>query len=569
MSRRISMRAIPIGQLLVEEKVINEEQLELALAEQKISKKRLGEVIEELGFANERDILRTLAIRLSVEYVDSPLFIVEVDAVRLVPEQLARHHMVLPVYLRSGTLTIATNDPLDFACLEDIAMITGLEIDTVLSPLSEIERGINRVYTQRSTEDIMGSIKDEFSANYITTQSKEEESDINLAERVDSAPIVKLVNSLILEAYQQNASDIHIEPEEKITRIRFRIDGDLQVHNELSHDIHQLITTRIKIISGMNIAEKRIPQDGGFQFKNDFLNVDLRISSIPTPYGEKIVIRLLGADRNISYDLHSLGLSDRTIELIEKAIRIPHGILLVTGPTGSGKTTTLYSMLAKIANPTKSIVTVEDPIERKFAGITQIQVNARAGLTFASGLRSILRQDPDTIMIGEIRDTETAEIAIRAAITGHLVLSTIHTNDALSTVVRLTDMGVEPFLVASSVRCVISQRLVKKLCPKCKEKAPVSNADNLLLHTNISEAYHAVGCQHCNNTGYSGRTAVFEIILIDAELENLIAKGASMEQLRNYAKQTDMRLLRDEVLELIDNGKTSFEEAIRILYTVE
>lgn len=565
------MRAVPIGQLLVEESIISQEQLDTALIEQKKSKKRLGEVISELNFASERDILRTLAKRLAVEYVDSPLFVVEADAVNIVPETLARHHEVLPIYLRSGTLTIATNDPLDFAALEDIAMITGLEIDAVLSPIEEIKRGIDRVYTQKSTEAIMGTIKDEYSASYISTNgtTKEQESDVNLAERVDSAPIVKLVNSLILEAYQKNASDIHIEPEEKLTRIRFRIDGDLHVHSELSKDIHHLVTTRIKIISGMNIAEKRIPQDGGFQFKNDFLTVDLRISSLPTPFGEKVVIRLLGADRNISYDLHSLGLSEKTINLIDKAMRLPHGILLVTGPTGSGKTTTLYSMLAKLATPVKSIVTVEDPIERKFDGITQVQVNARAGLTFASGLRSILRQDPDTIMIGEIRDTETAQIAIRAAITGHFVLSTIHTNDALSTVVRLTDMGVEPFLVASSVRCVISQRLVKKLCPKCKAKGKVDNADNILLHTDIAEAYHAVGCQHCNNTGYVGRTAVFEIILIDAGLENLIAQSASMETLRKYAKDGNMRLLRDEVLDLINDGTTSFEEAVRILYTTE
>lgn len=562
------MRAIPIGQLLVEEKIITEEQLDLALEKQKETKQRLGEVIAELEFASERDILRTLGVRLSVEYVDSPIFMVEIDAVNIVAEQLARRYMILPMYLRSGTLTIATNDPLDFACLEDIAMITGLEVDTVLSPLTEIERGINRVYAQKTTEDIMGSIKDEYSAAYIQPP-KEQESDISLTERVDSAPIVKLVNSLILEAYQRNASDIHIEPEEKLTRIRFRIDGDLQIHNELTPEVHQLITTRIKIISGMNIAEKRIPQDGGFQFKNDFISVDLRVSSIPTPNGEKIVIRLLGADRNITYELHSLGLSDETIELINKAIRLPHGIILVTGPTGSGKTTTLYSMLAKLASPKKSIVTVEDPIERKFGGITQVQVNPRAGLTFASGLRSILRQDPDTIMIGEIRDGETADIAIRAAITGHLVLSTIHTNDALSTVVRLVDMGVEPFLVASSVRCVISQRLVKKLCSKCKEKVEVSSADNLLLHTDIKEAYQAVGCQHCNNTGYSGRTAVFEIVLIDRQLEELISKGANTDTLKAYAKDSNVRLLRDEVLDLIDEGTTSFEEAIRILYTVE
>lgn len=563
------MKAIPIGQLLVEEKVISKEQLELALIEQRTSKKRLGEVIAELGFASERDILRTLALRLGVEYVDTPLFIVELDVIRLIPEALARRYNIIPVYLRSGTLTIATNDPLDFACLEDIAMITGLEIKTVLAPMPEIDRAINRVYAKKSSDDIMGNIKDEFSASYLPSMEKIDQDDVNMAERVDSAPIVKLVNSLIMEAYQQNASDIHIEPEERFTRIRFRIDGDLVVHNELSHEIHQLITTRIKIISSMNIAEKRIPQDGSFQFKNDFLLVDMRVSSLPTPFGEKIVMRLLGADRSIDYNLKSLGLSEQTLTMIDKAIRLPHGILLVTGPTGSGKTTTLYSMLAKLADPRKAIVTVEDPIERKFEGITQVQVNARAGLTFASGLRSILRQDPDTIMVGEIRDAETAEIAIRAAITGHFVLSTIHTNDALSTIVRLVDMGVEPFLVASSVKCVISQRLVKKLCTHCKTEREVESSDNILLHTQYKTAFVPVGCSHCNNTGYSGRTAVFEIILIDSTLERMISDGATMEQLKNYAQSKNMRMLRDEVLDLISAGKTSIEEGIRILYTAD
>lgn len=563
------MKAIPIGQLLVEEKVISKEQLELALIEQRTSKKRLGEVIAELGFASERDILRTLALRLGVEYVDTPLFIVELDVIRLIPEALARRYSIIPVYLRSGALTIATNDPLDFACLEDIAMITGLEIKTVLAPLPEIDRAINRVYAKKSSDDIMGNIKDEFSASYLPSMEKIDQDDVNMAERVDSAPIVKLVNSLIMEAYQQNASDIHIEPEERFTRIRFRIDGDLVVHNELSHEIHQLITTRIKIISSMNIAEKRIPQDGSFQFKNDFLLVDMRVSSLPTPFGEKIVMRLLGADRSIDYNLKSLGLSEQTLTMIDKAIRLPHGILLVTGPTGSGKTTTLYSMLSKLADPRKAIVTVEDPIERKFEGITQVQVNARAGLTFASGLRSILRQDPDTIMVGEIRDAETAEIAIRAAITGHFVLSTIHTNDALSTIVRLVDMGVEPFLVASSVKCVISQRLVKKLCTHCKTEREVESSDNILLHTQYKTAFVPVGCSHCNNTGYSGRTAVFEIILIDSTLERMISDGATMEQLKNYAQSKNMRMLRDEVLDLISAGKTSIEEGIRILYTAD
>jgi type IV pilus assembly protein PilB len=563
------MKAIPIGQLLVEEKIISTEQLELALVEQKKSRKRLGEVISELGFASERDVLRTLAKRLSVEYVDSPVFIVESDAVRIVPEALARRYNVLPVYIRAGSLTIATNDPLDFACLEDIEMITGMEIKTVLSPFSEIDKAINRIYSKKTSEDIIGNIKDDFSASYIQASEKENEAEIGMNDRIDSAPIVKLVNSLIMEAYQQNASDIHIEPEETFTRIRFRVDGDLQPHNELGKDVHQLISTRIKIISGMNIAEKRIPQDGSFQFKSDFFKVDMRVSSLPTAYGEKIVLRLLGADRNIDYDLHGLGLSEQTMETIDKAIRLPHGIILVTGPTGSGKTTTLYSMLAKIADPRKAIVTVEDPIERKFEGITQVQVNPRAGLTFAGGLRSILRQDPDTIMVGEIRDTETAEIAIRAAITGHLVLSTIHTNDALSTVVRLVDMGIEPFLVASSVKCIIAQRLVKKLCPHCKKEHVVSSTDNILLRTELSTASMPVGCSHCNNTGYSGRMAVFEIVLIDQKLERLISKGADMDALRQYAVDKKIRTLREEVMDLVVGGVTSIDEAVRILYTAE
>ena len=563
------MKAIPIGQLLVDERIITSEQLNLALEEQKKSRKRIGEVIADMGFASERDILRTLAQRLSVEYVDSPLFVVELDSVRLISESLARQYNILPIYLRAGTLTIATNDPLDFACLEDVAMITGFDIRTVLSPQSEIERAINRVYSKKSSEDIIGNIKDEFSATYVPLVERESEADIGMNERIDSAPIVKLVNSLVLEAYQQNASDIHIEPNESSTRIRFRIDGDLQHHNELSHDVHQLISTRIKIISGMNIAEKRVPQDGSFQFKNDFLNVDIRVSSLPTPFGEKLVLRLLGADRNIDYNLHSLGLSDQTIETIEKAVRLPHGIILVTGPTGSGKTTTLYSMLNRLKDPRRAIVTIEDPIEKKSDGITQVQVNARAGLSFASGLRSILRQDPDTIMVGEIRDGETAEIAIRAAITGHLVLSTLHTNDALSTVVRLVDMGVEPFLVASSVKCVIAQRLVKKLCPHCKEEQVIQSSDKLLLKTNLDKAFAAHGCSKCNNTGYTGRTAVFEIVLIDGKLERMISEKASMDDLKAYAEAKDLRTLGDEVMDLVESGKTSIEEAVRILYTAE
>lgn len=560
------MKAVRLGQVLVDEKIITEDQLNLALERQKTVKKRLGNVISDMGMASERDILRALAKRLQVEYVDTPLFQIELDSIRLIPEHLARKYNIVPLNMRAGVITIATNDPLDFTCLEDLGIITGMEIRTVVSSSIEIEKAINRVYTRQNADEILNDIRDEYGVSATAMENADDES---MAERVDSAPVVKLVNNLIFDAFQQNASDIHIEPEDNLTRVRYRIDGDLQLHNEFSADVHQLIITRIKIISGMNIAEKRIPQDGSFQFKSEFFTFDIRVSSLPTPYGEKIVLRLLGADRNIDYNLSSLGLSPYTQEIIQKAIKLPHGILLVTGPTGSGKTTTLYSMLAQLADIKKAIVTIEDPIERKFRGITQVQVNPRSGLTFASGLRSILRQDPDTIMIGEIRDGETAEIAIRAAITGHFVLSTVHTNDALSTVVRLVDMGVEPFLVASSVKCVISQRLVKKICPVCKVEHKVDLSDNMLLQTNLVVAHKGNGCSECNQTGYQGRTAVFEIILIDNKLQEMIADRANMDDLKVYAREKKMRMLREEVLDLINTGVTTVEEGIRILYSVD
>ncbi|MEA5018225.1 MAG: GspE/PulE family protein [Erysipelotrichaceae bacterium] len=562
------MKVVRLGEILLEEGIINAEQLNEALARQKIVKKRLGNVIMDLGYADEKDILKSLAKRLKVEYLEAPIFNVELEVVRLIPETLARKYSIVPINIKAGALTIATNDPLDYVCLEDVSMITGLDVKTVLSPSYEIEKAINRVYSKHSTDIIMKDLKDEIESGGEIIDIEDLIND-EMAERVGSSPIVKLVNGLILDAYQQNASDIHIEPQENVTRIRFRVDGDLQVYNEISSEIHQHVSTRIKIVSGMNIAEKRIPQDGSFQFKSEFLTVDIRVSSLPTPYGEKIVMRLLGADRNISYELKSLGLSESTQETIKKVLHLPHGILLVSGPTGSGKTTTLYSMLAQLADIKKSIITIEDPIERKFNGITQVQVNPRAGLTFASGLRSILRQDPDTIMIGEIRDSETAEIAIRAAITGHFVLSTIHTNDALSTVERLVDMGVEPYLVASSVKSVMSQRLVKKICQFCKEEHKVELADNLLLQTELKKAYHGKGCSHCNNTGYTGRTAVFEIVLIDANIQKMIAQKANIDKMVEYVRNKKMRMLRDEVLDLIASGTTTVEEGIRILYSID
>lgn len=556
------MKFIRLGQVLIEEKIITEEQLEEALERQKVTKKRLGQVIIDMGFTTERGMLEALAKRLNIRYVDAPIFEIETDVVKVVDEAFARKYNIVPLSLHLGVLTIAMNDPLDFACLEDLRMITGFELKAAISPKAEIEMAINRVYNRKNSADILSNIESGLEAEALI-------NDDDLMASIDSAPVVKLVNNLITDAFHQNASDIHIEPDEKTTHVRYRVDGDLHAQADFNADVHQLISTRIKIISGMNIAEKRIPQDGSFQFSTEHLKIDIRVSSIPTPYGEKLVLRLLGADKNISYELSSLGLSKESQELVNKSIKLPHGIILVTGPTGSGKTTTLYSMIAQISDVTKAIVTIEDPIERKFKGITQVQVNPRSGLTFASGLRSILRQDPDIIMVGEIRDGETAEIAIRAAITGHLVLSTVHTNDALSTVVRLIDMGVEPFLVASSVKCVISQRLVKKVCPKCKTVHNVSEEENRILKSDMQVSYKGIGCPDCNNTGYSGRTAVFEILLLDKHIQDLVAKQASMEELRAYTELNNMRLLREEVLDLVNKGETTIDEAVRLLYTVD
>lgn len=544
-----------LEELLVREKIITQSQLEEVNAIQRQTGQATFYILIDHKFAKEKDVLRILAKSLGMDYLDNLSFNTSPDAIRVFPENLARKYRMTPLKVDEGTLTLATSNPFNLNAVEDIGMILGINIQTVLAPKVEIDSTIERLYSKK--------ILDKAKIN------QTDPSEINDENDVESSPIVRIVNNLIMEAYKRNASDIHIEPEANYTRVRLRIDGDLVKYINFDNDMHSLISTRIKIISGLNIAEKRIPQDGSFQFNYEFKKIDIRVSTLPTPYGENIVLRLLGADQNIEYSLSGLGLSPKTLEIIEKAIKVPHGIILVTGPTGSGKTTTLYSILSKLAIPSKAIKTVEDPIERKFEGITQVQVNQKAGLTFAAGLRSILRQDPDIIMIGEIRDGETAEIAIRAAITGHLVLSTIHTNDALSSVVRLVDMGIEPFKVGSSLVCVIAQRLIKRNCIHCKEQLELSSTEKRLLRVDFDHVYKGRGCDKCNHTGYSGRLAAFEIVLVDQKLEELISKNASMETLRAYAIEKKMQMLRDEVVEFLNQGLTSVDEALRVLYNVD
>ena len=541
------MSQLSLEQLLVQEHIIRPEQLEEVIQIQKQTGQAMFYILIDHQFAKEKDVLRVLAKQLKIDFLDSLSYNTQPEAFRVFPENLARKYRMAPIKVNEGTLTLATSNPFNINAIEDIGMILGLNIQTVLTTKLEIETTLERLYAKK----------------FIERQSNDED------ELLENSPIVQIVNNLIMEAYRRNASDIHIEPEANYTRVRLRIDGDLIQYTSFENEMHTLISTRIKIISGLNIAEKRIPQDGSFQFTYEYKKIDIRVSTLPTPYGENIVMRLLGADQNIEYSLQGLGLSPSTLEIIEKAIKAPHGIILVTGPTGSGKTTTLYSILAKLAVSTVAIKTVEDPIERKFEGITQVQVNQKSGLTFAAGLRSILRQDPDIIMIGEIRDGETAEIAIRAAITGHLVLSTIHTNDALSSVVRLVDMGIEPFKVGSSLVCAISQRLIKKLCVHCKTAHPITPTEQRLLKVDIDTVYHSVGCEKCNHTGFAGRLAAFEIVLIDHHLEDLISKNSPMEVMRAYAEEKKMQMLRDEVVRFVSQGQTTVEEALRVLYSVD
>ncbi|MEG0176874.1 GspE/PulE family protein [Anaerorhabdus sp.] len=557
---------VPIGQLLLSNDYITMDQLNDALAKQKMQPgKRLGDVLVDLGYVKEKDVLKLLSKKLNVPYIENPVFSVESDAINLIPEDLLMKSKVLPLYVREGVLFVATADPLDFYSIEDIRVATGMNVECIISSKKEIEEAQDKIFTRLKTSDALNTLHQE---NNVTAA---DELNADMLERIDAAPVVKLLNNIVSDAIQSNASDIHIEPEETKVIVRFRIDGDLRVNMELQTNLHPLLVTRLKIMSGMNIAEKRIPQDGRFKFQHGITEIDMRVSSLPTIYGEKIVMRLLGTNQDVSYNFEDMGFSAKSINTIHELIKYSNGIILATGPTGSGKTTTLYTMLKEIIDPKLNIVTVEDPVEKRINGVNQVQVNNKAGLTFASGLRSILRQDPDIIMIGEIRDAETAEIAVRASITGHLVISTLHTNDSFSSISRLVDMGVEPYLLADSLRGVIAQRLVKRICPHCKKEHPADDTTRRLLNSpNLQTVYKGEGCQLCGGTGYRGRIAVNEIFRVTPDIKKvIIEKGNDVKAIRDYARGADIITMREELSELVKDGTTSVEEAVKILYSIE
>ncbi|WP_044975721.1 GspE/PulE family protein [Ruminococcus sp. HUN007] len=556
------MRNIPIGQYLVEQNMISNEQLERVLFAQRESQgsKRFGEVIVDMGYMSEIKFAQALAGKLKVPYVDLATFKIDDEAVSKIPESLAKKHTVIAIDIVGKRLTVATDDPINFNILEDIKVITGMDTIPVLATRSSINKAIGEKYTMANIDSVNESL-----SQFGTEQLNDEES----KERVESAPIVKLATTIVENSFRAEATDIHIEPFKTFTRIRIRVNGDLIELMSVSSAVQNALATRIKLISGMNIAEKRIPQDGRFSQVVDGTELDVRVSSLPTVNGEKIVIRILSTGQIALRKITDLGMNDYNYKMFESMLKCPHGVMLVTGPTGSGKTTTLYAALGEIAKPHVNVVTVEDPVEKNIEGINQCQVNTKAGMTFSAALRSILRQDPDIVMIGEMRDSETADIAIRAAITGHLVLSTLHTNDAASTIVRLIDMGVAPYMVATSLIGVVAQRLVKVICPKCRRPRMSTDEENQLMHIDHSvQIYDAVGCPECNNTGYKGRTAIHEIIHCTSGISTLIAESAGKEQLEEAAKRNGTKLLRDNVAELVQQGRTTIDELVRVTYSV-
>ena len=559
------MRNERIGDYLVSQGLLNEEQLQKVLQVQKESNgaKKFGDVVVELGFMTEVNFTKALAGKLRVQYVDLDNIDINTDAVQKVPEQLARKHTVIAINIQGKRLTVATNDPVNFIVLEDIKVSTGMDTVPVLATTSAINKAIGKCYSMQNDDNVLEGVN--AMANDLGGSIEDQEAQ----DRVESAPIVKLATTIVENSFRADATDIHIEPFDKYTRIRIRVNGDLVELMNISSAVHSALTTRFKLISGMNIAEKRIPQDGRFTQVVDGCTLDVRVSSLPMVHGEKIVIRILSTGQIALRKITDLGMSDYNYQLFESMLRVPHGVILVTGPTGSGKTTTLYAALGEIARPNVNVVTVEDPVEKAIDGINQCQVNQKAGMTFAAALRSILRQDPDIVMIGEMRDTETADIGIRAAITGHLVLSTLHTNDAASTVVRLVDMGVASYMVATSLIGVIAQRLVKVLCPNCKRPRLSTEEENELMGIPSSiEIYEPVGCSNCNNTGYKGRTAIHEIIHCTAKVSAIIAAGGGKEEIEQAAKANGTKLLRDNASELVQAGQTSIDELVRSTFSV-
>lgn len=552
-----------LGDLLVSVGKISSEQLTEVLKEQKTSGKKIGELLVEKGYVTELDIIQVLEFQLGIPHINLDKHYIDTDVPKLVSENLARRNILIPIKREADRVTVAMADPLNFFAIDDVKIATGFDVKPVISTREDILSAIDQYYGKQSAEKAIEDFKKQYNMEGI------DELDDDILNEINNAPVVRLVNSIIKQGIKSKASDVHIEPFEDKVRVRFRIDGELQEIMSPAKSTHSAIVTRVKIMGKMNIAERRIPQDGRVETTIDGREVDLRISILPTVFGEKIVIRLL--DRSsFLLSKKQLGFNDVNLKRFEEILMNPNGIILVTGPTGSGKTTTLYTALREFNSISKNIITVEDPVEYRLEGINQVQINIKGGLTFASGLRAILRQDPDIIMIGEIRDSETAEIAVRAAITGHVVISTMHTNNGPSTTARLLDMGIEPYLITSSVTGVVAQRLVRKVCDNCRtEYRPTESEKKMLGFSKDIKLYKGTGCSKCYDTGYKGRTAIHEVMHMTRELKELVDSRASVDAIKDMAIKQGMVTLRENCRELVVNGVTTLEELLRVTYSLE
>jgi len=547
---------------LIKKGIVSKQQFESAREESKNKGLPINKVLISKGIVKEKDIASVISERLGIPFMDLSDYLIDADVIKLVPESIAQRYKLIPLFKIGQTLTVAMADPQDINAMDQVRLKSGCEIDAVLATETDIKNAMDQYYgTSGGVEEVIKQMNEvKRSASVAPASDKE------LAKMAEDAPVVKLVNMIIIQAVTEKASDIHIEPDEKVLRVRYRVDGILHEVPKPPKDLEAAIISRVKVLASMDIAERRKPQDGRIMMKMQGKDIDMRVSCFPTVYGENIVIRLLDKT-SLLLGLSELGMRPEMHKTFDKIIRKPFGIMLVTGPTGSGKTTTLYAALNTINSEEKNIITIEDPVEYQISMIRQTQVNPKAELTFASGLRSILRQDPDVIMVGEIRDSETAEIATQAALTGHLVFSTLHTNDASGAITRLADMGIEPFLISDAVIGVLAQRLVRVICPKCKEKLVPTDAtlkDLKLKRSDDLALYHGKGCAKCKDTGYVGRVGIYELLIIDDELRKLIIAKAPADQIKAKAVELGMKTLYEDGIAKALEGITSVEEVLRV-----
>lgn len=551
-----------IGEILEDKGYVTGEQIGQALAYQKEHRdKRVGQILMELGFVTENQVLEALADRLHLEIVDVAQIPVDLSAVGMISRELAEKNLILPVSVKEHNMVLVTNDPLNYFALEEVRQQTGCQLEIQLSEEEPLKKAVSYYYAE------VNARKAAKEANVGFSTTDVDELEIENLDNPDEAPIIQLLNSLIERAIKAEASDIHIEPFEQETNVRMRIDGVISEYVKIQKNIHGPLIARIKILANLDIAEKRIPQDGHFRVAlGDGQQVNIRVSVLPTVFGEKAVLRLMAATGHLEHADH-FGMDDYSYGLFRPLLDYPNGIIYITGPTGSGKSTTLYMVLDYLSGRQVNISTIEDPVEKNLMGINQTQVNPTAGLTFDVGLRALMRQDPDIIMVGETRDGETAGTSVRAAITGHMVLSTLHTNDAVSSIVRLEDMGVETYLVANSLVGLVAQRLLRKVCPNCAKEVETTEQERAFLGEDIRTVKRGMGCSQCNHTGYKGRIAVHEILGINQDIRRMIMEHESVENITKYAREHQhMRTLKESGLTLVKEGVTTPEELLKISY---